>query len=41
MFDPTARHRVYLSFQDRQAWQCQFLEADLQAPTTRAAGRAR
>jgi hypothetical protein len=25
-------HRVYLSFQDRQGWQCQFLEADLKTP---------
>ena len=25
-------HRVYLSFQDRHGWQCQFLEADLQTP---------
>ena len=26
------RHRVYLSFMDRQGWQCQFLEADLKTP---------
>lgn len=26
------RHRVYLSFQDRHGWQCQFLEADLKTP---------
>ena len=26
------RHRVYLSFQCRNGWQCQFLEADLQTP---------
>jgi hypothetical protein len=25
-------HRVYLSFQDRYGWQCQFIEADLQTP---------
>jgi len=25
-------HRVYLSFQFRDGWQCQFLEADLQTP---------
>ena len=25
-------HRVYMSFMDRQGWQCQFLEADLQTP---------
>lgn len=25
-------HQVYLSFQDRHGWQCQFLEADLQTP---------
>jgi hypothetical protein len=23
------RHRVYMSFQDRNGWHCQFLEADL------------
>ncbi|MGP8271757.1 MAG: hypothetical protein ACLQLH_16970 [Terracidiphilus sp.] len=27
-----ARHRVYMSFQDRHGWQCQFLEADLRTP---------
>ena len=39
MFDPEAgmppqdrTHRVYVSFQDRHGWQCQFLEADLQTP---------
>lgn len=39
MFDGETRmppqdrtHRVYLSFQDRYGWQCQFLEADLQTP---------
>ena len=39
MFDPDAgmppqdqTHRLYLSFQDRHGWQCQFLEADLQTP---------
>lgn len=26
------RHRVYMSFQDRQGWQCQFMEADLKTP---------
>jgi len=26
------RHQVYMSFQDRQGWQCQFLEADLKTP---------
>jgi hypothetical protein len=25
-------HRVYMSFEDRQGWQCQFLEADLKTP---------
>jgi hypothetical protein len=25
-------HRVYLSFQDRHGWQCQFLEGALQTP---------
>jgi hypothetical protein len=25
-------HRVYLSFQCRKGWHCQFLEADLQTP---------
>ena len=29
------RHRVYMSFQDRHGWQCQFLEADLQTPLPR------
>lgn len=28
-------HRVYLSFQDRYGWHCQFLEADLQTPLPR------
>jgi hypothetical protein len=32
MANPTDRHRVYMSFQDRHGWQCQFLEADLQTP---------
>jgi hypothetical protein len=39
MFDPDAHmppqdrtHRVYVSFQDRHGWQCQFLEADLKTP---------
>ena len=39
MFNPDAgmhrqdqTHRVYMSFQDRHGWQCQFLEADLQTP---------
>ena len=27
-------HRVYVSFQDRHGWQCQFLEADLKTPLT-------
>src|ERR1035441_720707 len=26
------RHRVYMSFQDRQGWHCQFLEQDLKTP---------
>ena len=26
------RHRVYMSFMDRQGWQVQFLEADLKTP---------
>jgi hypothetical protein len=30
--NPNGRHRVYLSFQDRYGWQCQFLEADLKTP---------
>jgi hypothetical protein len=29
MASPNDGHRVYLSFQDRHGWQCQFLEADL------------
>ena len=32
MTSEEVRHRVYLSFQDRHGWQCQFLEADLQTP---------
>ena len=32
MASPNDRHRVYLSFQDRHGWQCQFLEADLKTP---------
>ena len=28
-------HRVYMSFQDRHGWQCQFLEADLKTPLPR------
>jgi hypothetical protein len=32
---PDQRHRVYMSFQDRHGWQCQFLEADLQTPLPR------
>jgi hypothetical protein len=35
MANPNARRRVYMSFQDRQGWQCQFLEADLQTPLPR------
>jgi hypothetical protein len=35
MFDPNARHRLYMSFMERQGWQCQFLEADLQTPLPR------
>ena len=35
------RHRVYMSFQDRHGWQCQFLEADLQTPLRRANLRQR
>ncbi len=29
------RHRVYMSFQDRHGWQCQFLEQDLRTPLPR------
>jgi hypothetical protein len=32
MDNPNDRHRVYISFMDRQGWQCQFPEADLQTP---------
>jgi hypothetical protein len=32
MTSQNGRHRVYMSFQDRQGWQVQFLEADLQTP---------
>lgn len=30
--DQNDRHRVYMSFMDRDGWQCQFLEADLKTP---------
>ena len=29
------RHRVYMSFQCRHGWHCQFLEEDLQTPLPR------
>jgi hypothetical protein len=29
------RHRVYMYFQFRNGWQCQFLEADLKTPLPR------
>jgi hypothetical protein len=29
------RHRVYLSFQCRDGWQCQFLKQDLKTPLPR------
>jgi len=29
------RHRVYMSFQCRYGWHCQFLEEDLQTPLPR------
>jgi hypothetical protein len=29
------RHRVYMSFMDRNGWHCQFLEKDLQQTTSR------
>jgi hypothetical protein len=29
------RHRVYMSFQCRYGWHCQFLEADLRTPLPR------
>ena len=35
MTSPNDRHRVYLSFQDRKGWHCQFLEADLKTPLPR------
>ncbi|MGB7986419.1 MAG: hypothetical protein WCF54_14730 [Terracidiphilus sp.] len=31
----TQTHRVYMSFMDRQGWQCQFLEDDLQTSLPR------
>src|ERR1035441_1945824 len=34
MFDPDA-HRVYLCFQCRDGWHCQFLEADLKTALPR------
>jgi len=30
------QHRVYLLFQHRAGWQCQFLEEDLRTPLPRA-----
>jgi hypothetical protein len=35
MANTTDRHRVYMVFQDRYGWHCQFLEADLQTPLPR------
>jgi hypothetical protein len=35
MPDQPARHRVYMFFQDRKGWHCQFLEEDLKTPLTR------
>ena len=29
------QHRVYMVFQDRHGWHCQFLEADLKTPLPR------
>jgi hypothetical protein len=29
------RHRVYMSFMDRQGWYCQFLRSDLKTPLPR------
>lgn len=29
---PDDRHRVYMTFQRRYGWHCQFLEKDLQTP---------
>ena len=31
----TVRHRVYMSFQSRYGWHCQFLEQDLKTPLPR------
>jgi hypothetical protein len=35
MATPTDRRRVYMVFQDRYGWHCQFLEADLKTPLPR------
>jgi hypothetical protein len=35
MANPTGRHRVYMSFQDRHGWHCQFLEEDLKTALPR------
>ena len=35
MANPNDLHRVYMVFQDRHGWQCQFLEADLKTPLPR------
>lgn len=35
MATPSDRHRVYMSFQFRNGWQCSFLEADLKTSLPR------
>ena len=35
MNSPNGPHRIYMSFQDRHGWHCQFLEADLQTALPR------
>ena len=32
---PDDHHRVYMYFQDRKGWNCQFVEADLKTPLPR------
>jgi hypothetical protein len=35
MTSQDVRHRVYMSFQSRYGWHCQFLEQDLKTPLPR------
>jgi hypothetical protein len=35
MPNPDGNHRLYISFQSRRGWHCQFLEADLKTALSR------